>query len=117
MNYIVIVLAMLASTLGFGASLEYATSEQISSKALSEERTFYVKLPSSYPTEVAMKYPVLYVLHGQWDMLPAVATIDLLADEIPEFVIVGVDVSGWELRPTNPKESKYETPFFQLLVR
>ena len=117
MKFMVIVFATLLSAAGHGVGLEYATSNSISSKTLSAERSFYIKLPSSYASNTTKDYPVLFVLHGQWDMLAAVATLDLLADEIPEFVTVGVDVRGRELRPGESGEHKAATPFFQFLHR
>jgi len=84
--------------------LSYGFVENIRSTNLKAEREIYIKLPESYPNNTLRKYPVLYVLHGQWDMLGAIAAIDVISDNIPELIVVGVQSSGKELRPvTNSK--------------
>ena len=78
--------------------LLYAEKLTFFSKVLNQQRDYYVHLPDSYATS-NRHYPILYLLHGQWDMLPAVASIALLSNEIPEIIIVGVQSQGQELQP------------------
>ena len=56
----------------------------------------YVSLPASYGRDTLRKYPVVYVLDGQWD-LKLVTSIqgNLLYDKYtPEVIIVGVTYAG-----------------------
>lgn len=103
------------STICQAAELEYATGKTITSKALSSEREYYVRLPDSYANSPNRRYPVLYILHGQWDTLPAAATLSLLEGTTPEFILVGVQSQGPELRPAPKDSSKRATPFSQFL--
>lgn len=80
-------------------TLTYGMIESINSTAFSSLREFSVRLPESYEAARDKKYPVLYVLHGQWDLLPTVAVVDAISNIIPELIIVGVHGEGMELRP------------------
>jgi predicted alpha/beta superfamily hydrolase len=56
----------------------------------------YVFLPSGYAQSKGKKYPVLYVLDGQWDFQLLVSVYGgLLFDGfVPEMIIVGITYSG-----------------------
>ncbi|WOX04406.1 alpha/beta hydrolase [Microbulbifer pacificus] len=74
----------------------YGESRTIKSEILGKEKAIQVHLPSDtgHPNQ---KFPVLYLLHGQWDMLAAMATLDLIATTVPDFMVVGIDSLGAEL--------------------
>jgi len=82
------------------------SSEQIYSEALGTDLDFDIYLPPCYGTDVAARYPVVYLLHGlsyrqdQWQRLGLVSTMDELvaAGEIPPFIAV------------MPLESPYTAP-------
>ncbi|PAJ75347.1 hypothetical protein CJF42_05760 [Pseudoalteromonas sp. NBT06-2] len=93
--------------------LSYGQKHTIFSKTLNQKRDYYVHLPDSYNTS-QRKYPILYLLHGQWDMLSAVASIELLSNEIPEIIIVGVQSQGQELHPIKG-DVKQQTKLSQFL--
>lgn len=76
--------------------LSYAESRTVKSEILGQEKTIQVYLPAD-TGHPAQKFPVLYLLHGQWDMLPAVATLDMIATTVPDFMVVGIDSRGGEL--------------------
>ncbi|MFC6633341.1 alpha/beta hydrolase [Microbulbifer taiwanensis] len=82
----------------FAASepLSYGESRTVKSKLLGQEKAIQIHIPADtgHPKQ---KFPVLYLLHGQWDMLPAVATLDLIATRVPDFMVVGIDSRGVEL--------------------
>ena len=61
----------------------------IKSKILNEERRLLIRLPDNYKSSED-KYPVLYVLDGDWNFLIATAFVDVLASEkrIPKIIIV-----------------------------
>ena len=115
MKWLLSLFALMVSAVSYAIPLDYATSETISSDALSTEREVYVKLPESYADNPKRTFPVLYVLHGQWDTLPAVATLALLDDEIPELIVVGVQSKGPELHPNVSDNANRETPFSRFL--
>jgi predicted alpha/beta superfamily hydrolase len=79
--------------------LSYGETKTIDSKVFSAQREYYVHLPESYKNEQDRKYPILYVLHGQWDLLSTVAVVDAISNAIPELLIIGVNSKGPELRP------------------
>ena len=81
--------------------LTFGETETIDSKAFSNQREYYVHVPESYKAEQDRKYPILYVLHGQWDLLSTVAIVDAISNAIPELIIIGVNSKGPELRPPN----------------
>src|SRR5207248_1763307 len=56
----------------------------------------YIHLPADYARNKEKKYPVLYVLDGQWDFQLLVSVYGgLFYDRwIPEMIIVGVTYSG-----------------------
>jgi predicted alpha/beta superfamily hydrolase len=79
--------------------LTYGQTTIINSKAFSSEREYYVHLPEDYEKDSNRTYPVIYVLHGQWDLLSTVAVVDAISNSIPELIIIGVNSRGPELRP------------------
>lgn len=76
-------------------------NESFTSKALNTQVTFKVSVPASYSTRLNQYYPVIYVLHGQWDFALVKSISDTLKSEIPEFIIVQVIGKGAQLQPNN----------------
>lgn len=64
----------------------------IVSAALGETRRVEVTLPASYGWAIERRYPVLYLLDGQWHGAHAVASSQFLAaqGELPELIVVSV---------------------------
>src|SRR5450432_1784267 len=56
----------------------------------------YVHIPSSYGQDKARKYPVLYILDGQWDFKLMDSELGgLVYDKfVPEMILVGITYSG-----------------------
>ena len=84
-----------------------AKQHSIHAKSLDDTRQLYISLPEHYDPNKS--WPVLYVLHGQWDMLPTLATLDLMMNRLPSFIVVGVESSGMELMPDNGKTTPFST--------
>lgn len=99
MRIICLSLVLFFSQFSYSSDLVLAKQIKLKSKFLDEERNLLIKLPVHYGEEKAT-YPVLYVLHAQWDMLSVLSTLDLLENEIPDFIVVGVESKGMELRPS-----------------
>ncbi|ACJ28674.1 Esterase, putative [Shewanella piezotolerans WP3] len=105
-------LVLLCSKFSIASDLILAKEIKLQSKSLGEQRNLLIKLPKKYHNE-ENSYPVLYVLHGQWDMLSTLSTLDLLENQIPNFIVVGIESRGKELSPENGKT----TPFANFLVK
>ncbi|MFY8329045.1 alpha/beta hydrolase [Pseudoalteromonas sp. ZZD1] len=103
---------LLCSQFSYASDLMLAEEIKLQSNSLGEKRNLLIKLPKKYHDE-GNSYPVLYVLHGQWDMLSTLSTIDLLEDQIPNFIVVGIESRGKELSPENGKT----TPFANFLAK
>ena len=68
----------------------------LESSATGRSYDFYVRLPEEYEQDWGMKYPILYVLDGQWDfkLLDSIYG-GLHYDEfVPAMIIVGITYSG-----------------------
>ena len=92
--------------------VKYAESSMIDSAAFGEPRQIMVALPDSYMNDSSLLYPVIYIVRGQSDMLGVVAAIDMLASEVPEFIVVGVTGIGHEFIPEKGSE---QSKFSKLL--
>ncbi len=92
--------------------VKYADSSTIKSSAFGESREIMVSLPPSYAKSSSTRYPVIYTVRGQLDLLAVVAAINMLDSEAPEFIVVGITGSGAEFIPD---EKFGETKFSRLL--
>lgn len=85
------VILCLSSALTAQPTIDYSIS--IKSTALQSEQSIQVYLPKSYESERDKRYPVLYILDGQWFFYNGVAIRETLRGEslMPETIIIGVD--------------------------
>jgi predicted alpha/beta superfamily hydrolase len=69
---------------------------QLHSSATGRDYDIYVRLPEVYARYKMKKYPVLYVLDGQWDfkLLDSIYGGLLYDRFVPEMIIVGITYSG-----------------------
>ncbi|PHS16358.1 MAG: hypothetical protein COA86_12015 [Kangiella sp.] len=79
--------------------LIYAENYQMHSKNTQSNRQYSVRLPKNYEKNSSSNYPVIYFMAGQWSMLPGVAVMDTIEDDLPEFIIVGVHSKGDDHAP------------------
>lgn len=110
-NILVLILSLVANSL-MADSLNYAQRAVVLSEALGEERSLQISLPESY-SKGTRSYPVIYLLHGQWDTLPAAATLSMLENSLPEFIVVGIEGRGPELKPAGKQE---RSAFYQFVL-
>ncbi|MCF2907117.1 hypothetical protein L1285_02000 [Pseudoalteromonas sp. DL2-H2.2] len=89
----------LMSILLFVSHLVAAESYQLNSKYLQSPQTYEVFLPDNYEHE-QVSYPVIYLLHGQWDGALLNATLSTLQNKLPEFIVVSVHARGKKLQQT-----------------
>jgi predicted alpha/beta superfamily hydrolase len=84
------------STIFASVSIPDSQVRQLESATTGRNYDIYVLLPPNYAQNPQKKYPVLYVLDGQWDfkLLDSIYG-GLLYDEfVPEMIIVGITYSG-----------------------
>jgi predicted alpha/beta superfamily hydrolase len=115
MKYILISLFLLCPQFVFASDLVLAKQISIYSKVFNQQRNLLIKTPENYDQENST-YPVLYVLHGQWDMLSVISTLELLVNELPNFIVVGIESKGMELRPDGGKPTKFSKYLIQEVV-
>jgi predicted alpha/beta superfamily hydrolase len=87
-------------------------SFKLHSVILNEDRTIFISLPVGYDNQTK-KYPVLYMLDGQWNFSHTAQTMAWLsrcyAGKIPHTIVVGIHTGEnreRDLSPTQNKESK-----------
>ncbi|WP_444935553.1 alpha/beta hydrolase [Microbulbifer sp. JMSA004] len=102
MRVLFLALISVCSLIANASDFILAQKTEIKSDFLGENRTILVKLPEQYK-DSDKEYPVLYVLHAQWDMLSTLSTVDLLEGQVPNFIVIGVEGMGKELRPDQGK--------------
>lgn len=78
----------------------------IESAIYDKKQIFDISLPESYTTSPTRSYPIIYVLHGQWDMSLVTATLETMSGEIPEFIVVGIHGKGQQLHPITERNKK-----------
>ena len=66
------------------------------SNSTGRDNDLYIHLPSNYDQDKTRKYPVLYILDGQWDFKLMDAVLGgLVYDKfVPEMIMVGLTYSG-----------------------
>lgn len=90
---------------------------QLHSKATGRDYDLYIMAPAGAKPGAAQKYPVLYLLDGQWDFkLLAAIYGGLLYDKyVPEMVIVGITYSGATANYDSLRAADYTTVATQRL--
>ena len=85
-------------------------SKSIQSKSLSTSQSYTVWLPESYGQEEATAYPLLIILDGQkyGDLVSQVARFLARSGDIPEHVIVAINVKNRLLNYTPTDSSDWE---------
>ena len=107
MKLLLLLLVAVFSQSAFSSDLQLANTKTIKSQELNEAREVYIRLPNNYESSDA-QYPVIYLLHGQWDLLSAASTLDLLDSKIPSFILVAIKSSGRELRPAEAQRTSFD---------
>lgn len=84
------------STLFDRVSMPDTEVRQLKSSATGRNYDIYIRLPDEYARDKGKKYPVLYVLDGQWDfkLLDSIVGGLVYDGFIPEPIIVGITYSG-----------------------
>jgi predicted alpha/beta superfamily hydrolase len=85
-------------------------SFKLHSVVLNEDRTIMISLPDGYNGNTK-KYPVLFMLDGQWNFNHTAQTVGWISDKgiIPQTIVVGIHTGEnreRDLTPTQNKENK-----------
>jgi len=111
MRYIKFLLMVFLSTPVWAEPISIAEKLVIDSKVFGQQRTIRVSLPKSYQVNPSATYPIIYVVRGQLEHLITLASIDLLDQEVPQFIVVGIDGNGSEFAPRRDGEATNYTRF------
>jgi predicted alpha/beta superfamily hydrolase len=97
-----------------GAPISFGDNYTISSKILNTDREIQIYLPDSYVSS-KQRYPVLYILDGQWFFSSGVSVQKALRtpDAIPEMIVVGIKNSNPLRRSLFSDESYKFTDFLK----
>jgi len=97
-----------------GSSISIGTNYKINSKILKQDRGTQIYLPDSYATS-NQKYPVLYILDGQWFFSSGISIQKALRtpDAIPEMIVVGIKNSNPLRRTLFSDDSEKFTAFLK----
>jgi predicted alpha/beta superfamily hydrolase len=84
------------SSLLDGVTLPDTEVKALKSSSTGRNYDIYIRFPSEYAQNKGKKYPVLYVLDGQWDfkLLDSIYGGLLYDGFVPEMIIVGITYSG-----------------------
>ena len=95
-----------------GTPLEFGRSYRIESRVLSETRVIDVSLPASYGSDSSRRYPVLYVLDGEFEHQIAASIVRFYAvtSQVPEMIVVGIRNTDRQRDMTTPAAGGFELP-------
>ncbi|WP_310991050.1 alpha/beta hydrolase-fold protein [Aequorivita marina] len=82
---------------GVSQEISIGKRDKLHSKILQEDREFSVYLPPSYYTAVNQKYPVLYILDGDYNFQYVAGFLELqgaISEIIPEMILVAISGKG-----------------------
>lgn len=113
MKYLVSLLFLLLSLQLISQSEPIIIGEKfaIESKILQETRYVNIYLPHSYQITDQTKYPVLYLMDGDYNFHYVTGMIDqmaVLGEKIPEMIVVGISDAGhaWYVQNCTPFDKK-----------
>jgi predicted alpha/beta superfamily hydrolase len=92
-----LILALLCSTIIFAQDISIGKRDKVYSKILQQDREFSVYFPPSYNTLVSQKYPVLYILDGDYNFQYVAGFLELqgaISELIPEMILVAISGKG-----------------------
>ena len=91
---------------------------QLKSTETGRDYDIYIRLPEEYAQDQAKKYPVLYVLDGQWDfkLLDSIYGGLYYDGFVPEMIIVGITYSG-DHPDYGALRAMDDTPFHEVFIQ
>lgn len=89
---------MLATvTVSFGQGITIGSRDTVFSKILNQQRELSIYLPPGYYSSVNQKYPVLYILDGDYNFQYVAGLLELeggISERIPAMIMVGISGKG-----------------------
>lgn len=82
---------------GFSQDISIGKKDKLYSEILQEDRELSVYFPPSYNTSVNQKYPVLYILDGDYNFQYVAGFLELqgaISEIIPEMILVAISGKG-----------------------
>lgn len=99
-------------------SISIGKRHSFNSEILNEERSYQVYLPPSYYSNTKVKFPVLYVLDGDYNFHYDSGIIEFLSNSaftIPEMILIGVSDKGSTKQLANSDPKKVADTFIQFI--
>ncbi|RMA58895.1 alpha/beta hydrolase-fold protein [Ulvibacter antarcticus] len=97
---------LLFSQHSFAQPISIGTRLSLESDILKEERPLLIYLPPSYYSNSDQKFPVLYILDGDYNFQYVTGLIELqssISEKIPEMIVVGISGKGTQAYRRNCK--------------
>lgn len=93
-------------TVCFGQDITIGSRDTVFSKTLNQERELSIYLPPGYHSSINQKYPVLYILDGDYNFQYVAGLLELeggISERIPEMILVAISGKGTETYRKNCK--------------
>lgn len=97
---------LITATIGFGQDITIGFRDTVFSKILNQDRELSIYLPPSYHSSPNQKYPVLYILDGDYNFQYVAGLLELeggISERIPEMILVAISGKGGETYKRNCK--------------
>lgn len=109
-SYIILVIMFLSSVFVFAQEISIGERHSFESNILDEKRSYQVYLPPSYYSNAAAKFPVVYLLDGDYNFHYDSGLIEFLSNSaftIPEMILIGISDGGStkQLENSDPKKN------------
>ncbi|CAM3294954.1 alpha/beta hydrolase-fold protein [Aequorivita lipolytica] len=91
------IIALFCSLTIFAQDISVGKRDKLHSEILQQDREFSVYFPPSYNTTVNQKYPVLYILDGDYNFQYVAGFLELqgaISEIIPEMILVAISGKG-----------------------
>lgn len=95
---------LISATICFGQDISIGIRDSVFSKTLNQERELSIYLPPGYNSSPNQKYPILYILDGDYNFLYVAGLLELeggLSERIPEMILVAISGKGSETYRNN----------------
>ena len=96
-THIVFILIFLISGILFAQHIAIGERHSFDSEILNEQRSYQIYLPPSYHENSNAKFPVIYLLDGDYNFHYDSGLIEFLSNSaftIPEMILVGISDNG-----------------------
>lgn len=94
---LLLLLLLFYSATFFAQDISIGKRDKVYSEILQQDREFSVYLPPSYNTSVSQKYPMLYILDGDYNFQYVAGFLELqgaISEIIPEMILVAISGKG-----------------------